>query len=318
MTDQPVILVFGATGTVGSALCTALASSSHPYHIRALTRNTQSAAALTLVQLNPRIIHTVTVDHTSDECIRQTMVNVKRIFFLSRPFAQADVAVISRWLTLAKHQLDFVLYLSAINADAIGYGEVHRQIEAVVRNSGISYSLLRPITFMDNFVTPGVRQIVGINNDKFVGFSGDNRYAAVDVRDIGECAAKILSAPQADIGQYAGHAYDLTGSQLLSAPALAALLSQHLNRSIAYVHMTEEEYKTWLLTERNLPEAYAKAIIAGRRSLNEGKSSLVASGAQEILGRPARSWKQFLEYHGPTLRAALQEETQTDERKQEE
>jgi uncharacterized protein YbjT (DUF2867 family) len=54
-----------------------------------------------------------------------------------------------------KYGIKYIIKLSVMNADAepgYAFGRLHRQEEAIIEKSGISYTFLRPALFMYNFV----------------------------------------------------------------------------------------------------------------------------------------------------------------------
>ena len=300
--QPPVIAVFGSTGTVGSRVCRALASSdNHPYHVRALTRHPRSPAAQqveSLHHLHDNLHLFPYPDATDDTALTAALDSVKRVFFLSPP-QQADADVITRWLTAGKAQLTFCVYLSC---DVAGSGEHHAAAEQRVRDSGVPFALLRPTVLMDSVVTAGTADVFGIRKRVMTGMTGDAAIAAVDARDIADVACKMLTAPQADVGRYTGQTYRLTGSQAVSSPALCLLLSQHFLQSIAYRDMSEGQYRHWLTEKRKLTADRADAIVAQQRSLQSGDASRPSAAVQEVLGVPARGWPAFLtEYGGQFL-----------------
>ena len=294
----PVIVVFGATGTVGRPLCAALSASAEGFRIRALTRNTNSEAAVELAKL-PRV-ETLPVDHSSDAAVKQALDGVTRLHLcFAVPFDPNNAAIVSRWLRLGGSQLEMVVYLSAgaCIGDVIPpYGLVHGQCQQVMWDSGLRCAVLGPNSFMQNFITPATKPMMGVNNSgKIVGMLGDAAFSMADARDIADCAAAILSAPTSQLQQYAGQRYLITGGPPLRTMAeLAALLSAHFSRSIEYEDLQPEQYRDWLMTQLHFPAAIADMFVDGMSWVRQGNCSTVGSGVETILGRQPRTWDDFL------------------------
>jgi uncharacterized protein YbjT (DUF2867 family) len=104
----------------------------------------------------------------------------------------------------------------------------HRHLEGAVRDSGIAHTFLRPADFMQNLADVHAPRI---RADGVIALpAGQGRSAFVDVEDIGRATAAVLAAPQA----HAGRGYDLTGPAALTFGQVAEILSDVLDRPIAY------------------------------------------------------------------------------------
>ncbi|MFD1066010.1 hypothetical protein [Oceanobacillus locisalsi] len=115
-----------------------------------------------------------------------------------------------------------------------------------------------------------------------------DKYVLVDIRDIAEIAAKVLTED--------GHIskiYTLTGSDAVCYEEIAKYLSDILNQSIYYNQVPQKEYYEILL-ERGTPSwrAYDLANIAG--AYLEDSNKLVTNDIKNLLNRSALSVQVFL------------------------
>ena len=294
-----VIFLFGATGNVGIPLTQLLSStfSSHGCRIRCQTRDIQSAHSQQLAKL-PHV-EMLNTDYSSDGGVLAAMQDVTRVYFVNNAFDMSGVDHMKKWLQLGKGQLEFVTYMTAIATGEIDYSPVHTAGEAAIRASGIPYCFLRPIRFMQNFTNPLFRPF-GINKGHIMAADGDIPWAAVDCRDIAECAATILSAPTHQLAKYNGQAYSLTGSELTTGDQQAAIFTQYFGTPIVFDNLSMDGYKAFL-EQLGFPPVFVQGLMRGTEYMRTGRAAIVAPGVRDILGRDPRGWKEFLADHGKEI-----------------
>jgi uncharacterized protein YbjT (DUF2867 family) len=142
----------------------------------------------------------------------------------------------------------------------------HRHLERAVRDSGIAHTFLRPADFMQNLADVHAPRI---RDEGVIALpAGQGRSAFVDVEDIGRATAAVLAAPQA----HAGRGYDLTGPEALTFGEVAEILSQVLDRPIAY-----------------RPVSVGRFLVAELRSGRPASLALIMSALYTVqrLGRAA-------------------------------
>ena len=297
--SSPVIFLFGATGNVGMPLAQHLSATfaSHGYRVRCQTRDFSSTASLQLAQLPHVDLHCT--DYSSDDGVRAAMRDVTRVYFVNNPFDMSQVEHVRAWLRLGKQQLHFAIYLSAMATGEANYSPVHDAGEAAVRESGVPYAFLRPIRFMQNFTNPLFRPF-GIVHGHIKGADGDIPSAAIDCRDIAECAASILTAPAAQLLKHSGQAYSLTGPDLMTGDEQAAMFTRYFGSPVVFDNMDVAEYKAWL-ESMHLPPPLVEGLMRGLQYMRSGKAAIVAPGVRNILGREPRGWKAFMADYGKDM-----------------
>jgi uncharacterized protein YbjT (DUF2867 family) len=102
------------------------------------------------------------------------------------------------------------------------------KIEKLIVESNIPYTFLRPAYFMQNFTTNLRHDLV--KNKKIVLPAGNEKFTLIDVTDVGEAAAKILTETSRHINQ----CYELTCNENLTFAEMAIKLSEGLNTIIVY------------------------------------------------------------------------------------
>src|SRR3979411_2376449 len=84
--------------------------------------------------------------------------------------------------------------MGADEEPGLGIGRLHRQPEKIIEDSGISYTFLRPGSFMQSFLPTKFffGQTIKTQN-AFYFPAGDGRIGFVDVRDIASVAVQALT-----------------------------------------------------------------------------------------------------------------------------
>src|SRR6478672_12795378 len=92
-----------------------------------------------------------------------------------------------------KTDIKHIVKLSVMGADfetATTIARLHRQEEKIIVESGIPYTFLRPVGFIQNFINFFGQTIK--NQNAFYLPAGEGKVSFIDVKDIASVAAKIL------------------------------------------------------------------------------------------------------------------------------
>ena len=276
-----MILVCGATGTVGSALVQELLGRGAP--VRVLVRDASRAPAGTDVAVG---------DLLDPESLEPALAGVDHAFLLT-PFVLDQVTPQRNLIDAAVRSGGVhVVKMGAIGASLdspLGLARQHAQGDAHLRASGLDWTLLHPHGFMQNLLASAAT-ISGEN--VFYSCTGEGKVGWIDTRDIAAVAAVCLTEPG-----HAGAEYTLTGPEALSQGELAARLSQALGREIRYVDVPPTDFKQSLVGY-GLPEPLADdlAILYGS-IFAQGGGEVVTSAVPDVSGRPARTFEAFVADH---------------------
>lgn len=277
-----MILVTGATGTVGSEVVAALLPS-QAGRIRALTRNADASFAAGVEKV---------VGDLGQGDLTPVLDGVDTVFLLTDGLYIAEHD--SRLAEAAvRAGVQRIVKLSALS---VGRGSTdpitswHRAGEEVIRDTGLGWTFLRPTGFMSNALnwvsTVVTQQVV-------VAPFADSRTAVVDPADIGAVAARCLTE-----GGHDHQVYELTGPEPLSLPEQVAILGQVLGRELGYVE-AEPAAVVKQMTSYGMPEQLAHAVVELLRSSQEPFNSVVSPAVAIVLGRPARSFTDWAASHRP-------------------
>jgi uncharacterized protein YbjT (DUF2867 family) len=163
------------------------------------------------------------------------------------------------------------------------------EIEAGLAASGIPHTLLRSNAYMQN-VLALVPAIAATSS--FGSAAGKGRTGLIDARDVAAVAAQAAADPAV----HAGKTYWLTGPDLLSNYDVAAVLSRLLGRTVTYRELTFEENKAAMI-RAGVAEQIAQMNAQAFSLTADGDAEWVTEDVPSLLGRPARSFKQFAADH---------------------
>lgn len=272
-----MILLTGASGTVGTEVAKALAARGATFRAGYRTHPFTLPVGAAGVQL----------DYERPDTLAPALRGVETLFLLSSTVAP-EVAVV-REARAAGVKRIVKLSVWAAPEPGFTFGSWHRAVEQAIEQSGLSWTFLRPNGFMQNVIT----YMAGTIKSQGMIYSsiGDAKVSSVDARDIGAVGAMVLTEPG-----HEGRAYDLSGPAALSYRDVASTLSQVLGREVKYVPITDDEYKRAAMGA-GTPEAYADALVNLNRNYREGKFARVAPDVEALLGREPGSFAQFARDH---------------------
>jgi uncharacterized protein YbjT (DUF2867 family) len=160
----------------------------------------------------------------------------------------------------------------------------HRDAEAAVRDSGVTWAFLRPTNFASNSLAwaPGIKAS-GTVRAPFGGF----RSAVIDPRDIASVAVAVLTSPG-----HEGKVYPLTGPAALSVAGQVAVIGRVLGREVAFVEQSENEARADLLS-RGMPAQVVESLLTGQRA-GLAAEPVVYDTVEQVTGRPARTYRDWV------------------------
>nr|SBO93183.1 Oxidoreductase [Nonomuraea gerenzanensis] len=188
---------------------------------------------------------------------------------------------------VARAGVQHVVLLSASAAEAADVSNpisaYHVRSEALVRESGVPWTILRPRTFMSNTLRwAGQLRSGDVVRDSWPEVA----VATVDPLDIAAVAAASLLDKGHD-----GQVYGLTGPQPLRPGDRVRILGEVLGRELRFEGMSDAESRAEMVAG-GMPEAYAEAFY-GFFARGELDESAVLPTVDEVTGRPPRTFAQW-------------------------
>ena len=276
-----MILVTGATGLNGSELVRRL--SSRGVHVRALVHSTARARGLASLPL----VEIVEGDMARPETLTGPLRGVERAMLISSS-DPAMLEVQSNFIEEArKARVKHVVKLSGIMPELdspFRFARMHGEIERRLEASGMAFTHLRAGEFMHAYF----RQVPSIiAREAFFLPMKDAKIASIDVGDIAEVAATVLTSPG-----HEGKIYPITGPEALSMAEVAEKLSVATGKRIRYVNVTPEEAKRAQLAA-GVPPYTAEALAELFAERRKGKEAQVSPLIETIFGWRATSFDEF-------------------------
>lgn len=272
-----MILVTGATGTIGRALVRQLRERGTPFV--AMVRSAEKGASLGA--------DFVVADFDQPESLRAAMKGVDAVF-LNGPAGEQMVRQQTAALDAAREAgVKRVVKVSSRGADpASGFAmaRAHGVMERVLASSGLAWSVLRPGSFMQNLL----RNAGTIKSDgKIFGAYRDGRISFVDAEDIAACGIELL------VGEgHEGATYTVSGPEAVTFTEIAAKLSAALGRTVTYVDLPPEQMVAGMKAS-GMPAPFAELMVRLMVAFAEGGGAETTPTVATLLGRPARSFDRF-------------------------
>lgn len=277
-----MILVTGATGTVGSEVVAQLLAAGQP--VRVLTRNPEKAAKYAA---NVEIAQG---DMESPETLTAAFTGVDRAFLLATGPALARLegnAIEAAKAASVKH----IVKLSAAGAEidpGIALGRWHRESEEHLEASGLAWTILRPGAFASNTLSwaPSIKA-----QGMVFHVMGNGATTPIDPHDIAAVAVAALTMPG-----HEGKIHDLTGPEALTNAALVEKIGRALGKPLQCIDAPEAAARSGMLAE-GMPLVLVEAILELMALTRSGYGAKVSPTVEEVLGRRARTFDQWLEAH---------------------
>ncbi|WP_067663777.1 NAD(P)H-binding protein [Nocardia miyunensis] len=277
-----MILVTGATGTIGGAVVRQLAGRGE--RVRAFTRNPQAARM-------PDEVEVVRGDYTDPPSVAAAMAGARAVFLVNVPAPgrpDTDAALVAAARSAGVSRL--------VKLSAIGTGDPalrdfanwHVPGERAVRESGTTWTILRPSAFASNTLA----WAEAIRTGEPVPIrTGTGRQGVIDPRDIAAVAVEALLS-----AEHAGQVYTLTGSEALSEPDQAGVLATELGRPVALAPLSREAVLAHLRA-RGMSEEYIEVVMRGSEFIRDGGNTTVTDDVRRVLGRAPRTYAQWVRDH---------------------
>ncbi len=276
-----LILVTGATGNIGRPLLEELVDIEAA--IRILVRNPS--------RLGERFDHLDIVAGDLDEpaTLAAAMEGVSRVFLLAPgPDVPAqDAAVIA---AAVRAGVEHVVMVSSLGAElgGIAGGGPHLPGEALLRESGLAWTVLHPSEFMPN--TIWWRDTI-LSAGSILVPTGTGRIGFVDPADIAAVAAHVLTTAGHD-----GQTYRITGPQALSTADVASVLGEVLDRPVRHVDVPEDGFRAGM-EQAGLPPFLIDMQVEYCAAVRAGTVDIVSPDVPHLLGRPANDYRSWAKAH---------------------
>lgn len=240
MTDQKFILVTGATGQQGGAVARELLANG--YRVRAMTRKPDSAPMRELVKLGAEAIQGDLDDVASLKRAAQGAWGLFAVQNTWEAGVEKEEVQGKRLAEVAKAaSVQHFVYASVGSAHrrtGIPHFENKARVEETVRGLGFpSYTIIRPVFFMENWLSPWFKPAID-QGKLMVGMAPATVLQMIAVEDIGKYGL-LAFKKHAELN---GRALDIAGDEK-SMPETAQILSKAAGKKIVFEAVPIEEVR---------------------------------------------------------------------------
>ncbi|MFP3544420.1 NmrA/HSCARG family protein [Rhizobium sp. SIMBA_035] len=236
--EKSPILVFGATGQQGGSVATALLKAG--WQVRAMVRDPGSRKAEALRNVGVELVQG---DFDDLEAMRAAMVRAYGVFSVqpsSPGGVVSDDDEVRYGTTIADLAVEagvkHLVYTSGSAAGGEPTGVAHydtkTQIEQHIRTLPMTFTIVRPATFMELLLMPGF----GLDQGRYTFFMHpDKPIQVLAVEDIG----RIVAAAFDDPARFGGEAFEIASDAIMGRD-LEELFSQMAGRPIRYARFPDD------------------------------------------------------------------------------
>lgn len=238
------ILVTGATGHQGGAAARHLREKG--LSVRALTRDPNKDTARALVGRGTEVVKGDLNDKAS---VTRALDGVQGVYSVQSSVEQGVEGEVRQGILLAdeakRNDIRHFIYSSVASADrntGIPHFESKHTIEQHIRNTGMRYTILRPVFFMENLLAMRGQIEQGVLS---YPIAPETRLQMIAVDDIGGVVAMAFDKP----GHWQGRTVELAGDEL-SMSELAEAFSRMEGREVRYQQTPWDEFEKKIGADR--------------------------------------------------------------------
>lgn len=278
-----MIGVFGGTGKIGGEVIKALRAKGAPF--KCIVRDPQAAA-----QKLGRDVALAPGDLSDTDSLLAAFAGLDRLFLicgLHPDLAQLETNAIE---AAKRAGVSAIVKSSAaepmIAADSPTLiGRQHLPAERALKESGLSWTILRPTFLMQNSLSQTARVV---NEGKLaMPVRPDVEISFVDTRDIGASAAVVLTEDG-----HENRIYTLTGVRITLGEAVDTF-GRTLGREIEYVFVPEETARS-NMAQHGMPEWMKEHFLGIGRLLSEGRLTELTDDVRRITGREPHDYASYV------------------------
>ena len=188
-----------------------------------------------------------------------------------------------------------LVLLSTLDAEHAPPDDPVRVAERALEWLGVSWAILRPTWFLDNFTTGSFASMTAAGELRLP--AGDGRIPFVDCRDVAAVAVAALAKDGP-----AGY-LPITGPEPLSHDQVAAAFTEALGRPVRYTAVSAREFVE-LMRGRGFPPAYAEFLAEALGDVAAGRRPIpVTDTVERLTSRRPRDVADFAHHHAHRVRA---------------
>ncbi|RUT78980.1 NmrA family NAD(P)-binding protein [Ancylomarina longa] len=274
------ILITGATGNIGSEIVKQLKAKNANF-----VAGTSNGKAINGIE-------TVKFNFADNESLKNAFQGITTLFLLLPSHPEA-----ANWgenvIKLAKESgINHIVRSSGMFANANSDLLIEKLLgstDEFLKESGINYTITAPSSFMQNFSTQMV-------NDYKAGViyqaADDAKINWVDTRDIAAVNIEALLNPD----KYLNQTLKITGNESFNYADAINKMNSILGKETQYVAIPNEAAAK-AMADMHFPQFVIDLLISLNNSIKEGHLVETTNIVEDVLGRKAITFNQFVEYN---------------------
>jgi uncharacterized protein YbjT (DUF2867 family) len=274
------VFVLGATGNIGTAVLKNLKNRN--VEVFAGVQSEKDFNKVAQLGATP-----ILVNFTDQKSLNETIKGKDRVFLVT-PLMQNPETITKMVINASKQNgVKHLVRSTASGADSKGQIQMARWAgasEDLIKASGLNYTILRPYSFLQNFINFHSQTIKQYNG--FYLPTGDAKLSMIDINDLGEVAAIALTSDT-----HFGKIYELSG-QTYTNEVLAETLSAILGKKVTYIDVPEEKAKESMLTNQ-MPEWMVNAMMELNYITKQGWTAGYSDDYKNLTGKEYTSAQTF-------------------------
>ncbi|MEM7684170.1 MAG: SDR family NAD(P)-dependent oxidoreductase [Pseudomonadota bacterium] len=279
---NPMYLVSGATGNVGSEVATQLVQQGHG--VRAFVRDEARARKMLPAGIE------FAVGHLDDaKSIADATKGVEGVFFMqAEPSPEQAQSMVDAAHAANVTRIALLSSLGTRLEPLPIIGAMIAKRDEVFHQSDLEVTYLRAGGLMSNALW--WRDAIE-RDGRVVDATDPGRLPVIDPYDVARVAVQVLTEPG-----HAGKGYILNGLEALTTSEQVAILADVLGRLIEFVSVTPED-----LERQNIADGMAEPLANAMRNLNElfraGRACVRADDVTNLTGIAPRTLRTWCEKH---------------------
>ncbi len=283
-----MIVITGATGQLGRLVIDQLLAAHVPAsHIVAAVRAPAKAA-----DLAARGVQVRHADYSQPATLDAAFAGAERLLLISSSEVGQRLPQHRAVIEAAQRaRVGQLAYTSVLRADTspLGLAAEHRDTEALIRASGLPFTLLRNGWYTENHtMSVGAALAHGV----VLGCAGEGRFSTASRADY--AAAAVAALTRDDL---AGRTFELAGDSAYTLAEYAAEIARQSGKPVQYQDMPEAAFQA-ALQSIGLPEGLAALLADSDTGAAHGALFDDSRQLSALIGRPTTPLAE-------TLRAAL-------------
>ena len=273
-----MIAITGASGQLGQLVVEELLKTVAADQLVAIVRNPAKIKAF-----SERGVQVRAASYEDKTALVQALRGVEKLLLISSSEVGQRAVQHHNVIEAAKEAgVKLIAYTSLLHADSspLGLADEHIATEAMLKQSGIPFVLLRNGWYTENYlasVPPALQ------HGAFIGSAGEGKIASATRADYAAAAAKVMT-----LDNQAGKVYELAGDHGWTLSELTAELTKQSGTTVVYQNLPEADFKAALLGA-GLPEGLAAMLANSDAGAAKGGLFEDSRQLSQLIGRPTTS-----------------------------